>query len=120
MQKIEQKAGTERIIQLLETLMDKGEYRYFEGTASTTPFDIDFIKDFDFPIKGYFFDNDGQNTIEIGHMSALNLLDVAEERFAKVLVGDDTLKIKNNIKCIRRIIIKTAAGTSAYRLRVFW
>lgn len=105
---------------LLEDFRDVGEYRYYSDIASTTPIDHDFIRDFGFPVKGYFFDNDGQNTLQIGHMSSSNLLDVAPERFADVLPGDDTLKIKNNINCIRRIIIQTAAGVGAYRLRVFW
>jgi hypothetical protein len=125
MQKQEQKPQTgaeilTSIKNLLEDFRDEGEYRYYADIASTTPTDIDFIRDFGFAIKGYFFDNDGQNAIQVGHMSASNLLDVAPERFTDVLPADDMLKIKNNVKCIRRIILKTAAGVSAYRLRVFW
>ncbi len=115
-----QKEKPKTIKTLLESFIDEGEYRYYADTASTTPIDIDFIRDFGFPVKGYFFDNDGANICQVGHMSSPNLLDVAPERFANVLPADDTLKINNNVKCIRRIIIQTAAGVSAYRLRVFW
>ena len=52
-------------------------------------------------------------------MCASNLLDVAEERFVDVLTKE-TLEIKNNVKVIRRIILKTDVGISAYSLRVFW
>ena len=108
------------IRKLLEDFRDQGEYRYYQGNASTTPTDIDFIRDFGFPVKCIWISNDGAVDLQIGYMSENYLLDVSRERFFDVMAGDPALEIKNNIKCIRRIIIQTAAGVSAYRLRVFW
>ncbi len=115
-----EKEKPKSIKNILESFIDEGEYRYYANTASTTPINYDFIRDFDFPVKGFWISNDGAVDLQIGYMCSKHLLDVSQERMITVQPTDDPLKIKNNVKCIRRIIIQTAAGVSAYRLRVFW
>jgi hypothetical protein len=104
---------------------DQGEYRIYKDTANTTDFDLDLIKDYGFPVKGYILSNDGDNTIEIGHMSEDYLLDVSPERFYPVYPDDAPWEVMYDLKQrqgegIRRIILRTTTGTSKYRLWLFW
>lgn len=113
----------QEMIQVRAEIVDRrdlGEYRIYRDAATTTPTDLDLIKDYGFPVKGYILSNDGDNTIEIGHMSEPELLDVSDERFYPVFPDDQPWKVIYNIKIIRRIILRTNTGTSNYRLWLFW
>lgn len=100
---------------------DEGEYKYISDTATTTETLLNLIKDFNFPVKGYIFKNDGSNTIKFAHVSykVASPDDIPVESFGDVL-PDEELKITYNNKRIRMIKIKTASGSSAYRLWLLW
>lgn len=99
---------------------DEGEYRYYEATASIIATDYDFIRDFGFPIKGMMISNDGNVDIQVGYMSYKHLLDVPDEKLITIRATDGPYRDKNNTKTIRRILVQTEAGTSDYRLWVYW
>jgi len=104
----------------LQDRRDEGEYRYYEATASTMVTNYDFIRDFGFPVKGLMISNDGNVDIQVGYMSYKHLLDVPDEKLITIRATDGPYRDKNNTKTIRRILVQTAAGTSDYRLWVYW
>ena len=123
----EQKASMKPFVDLMQKVLkelqdrrDEGEYRYYEATASTTVTNYDFIRDFGFPIKGLMISNDGNADIQIGYMSYKHLLDVPDEKLITIRTTDGPYRDRNNTKTIRRILVQTAAGTSDYRLWVYW
>ena len=99
---------------------DEGEYRYYEATATTTVTNYDLIRDFGFPIRGLMISNDGNVDIQVGYMSYKHLLDVPDEKLITIRTTDGPYRDRNNTKTIRRILVQTAAGTSDYRLWVYW
>jgi len=99
---------------------DEGEYRYYEATATTTVTNYDLIRDFGFPVKGLMISNDGNVDIQVGYMSYKHLLDVPDEKLITIRTTDGPYRDRNNTKTIRRILVQTAAGTSDYRLWVYW
>lgn len=109
------------IRKLLQDMIDEGEYKYISGTATTTETLLNIIKDFNFPVNGYIFKNDGSNTIKFSHVSykIASPDDIPVESFGDVLAGEE-LKIISKTKKIRMIKIKTASGSSDYRLWLLW
>ncbi len=111
--------NTEKVLKILSDWSDAGESIYKSETASTTAIDYDYIRDIDHPVKGFTLINDGNNTINIGYNASKELLDVSPERYSDVLTKE---KLRQEFKeqRIRRIIVKTTAGVSNYRLWVWW
>lgn len=107
-----------------EAWRDAGEYRYIEDTATTSNTEYVLAEDFDYPLKAYQIVNDGASTIKIGHLSTGSPIDeVIAERFQTIYSGDPPLTIKyqpGQGEGIRKIVLKTASGTSAYRLWLLW
>jgi len=111
--------NTEKVLKILSDWSDAGESIYKSDTASTTVIDYDYIRDIDHPVKGFTLINDGNNTINMGYNASEGLLDVSPERYSDVLTKE---KFRQEFKeqRIRRIIVKTTAGVSNYRLWVWW
>lgn len=123
--KVNPSDGVDAIIQEIrmwrEAWSDAGEYRYIEDTAVTTEIEYVLAKDFEHPLKSYMIINDGANTIRIGHLSAGSPIDeVNEEKLQSVYSNDQPLSINYNDRKIRKIVLKTLSGTSAYRLWLLW
>jgi len=110
----------QKVLKELQDRRDEGEYRYYEATATTTVTNYDFIRDFGFPVKGFMISNDGNVDIQAGYMSYTHLLDVPDEKLITIYATDGPYRDRNNTKTIRRILVQTAAGTSDYRLWVYW
>ncbi len=104
---------------------DEGEYIFVSGTASTdTSANItDLLAILRHPVKGYIIKNDGANTLEVGHNITRSSIDsnvqTASARFYPLFAGEQHKEMFNR-KVIRNVYIRTAAGTSAYRLWLLW
>ncbi len=113
------------ILKELKEESDEGEYLFVSGTAST---DIsanitDLLAILGHPVKGYIIKNDGANTIRVGHNITPSSIDsnvqTASARFYPVFSGEQHKEMFNR-NVIRNVYIRTASGTSAYRLWLLW
>lgn len=113
------------ILKQLKDEADEGEYSFVSGTASTdTSANItDLLAILGHPVKGYIIKNDGANTIQVGHNITRSSIDsnvqTASARFYPVFTGEQHKEMFNR-KVIRNVYIRTASGTSAYRMWLLW
>lgn len=120
------------ILKELKNWADVGEYYLVQGTATTTLTDnlIDIPATLGMPeikVSAYMIINDGTvNNIRVGHnvttgmvTSATDIVGQARSKFYNVRPGED-ITIRYNRKVIENIYIITSAGTSAFRLWLFW
>ena len=113
------------ILKELKDADDEGEYLFVSGTATTDlSLNItDLLGILGFPVKGYIIKNDGANIIQVGHNITASSIDssiqTGSARFYPVFVGESHKEMFNR-KVIRNVYIRTAVGTSAYRLWLLW
>lgn len=113
------------ILKELQDEADEGEYMFVSGTATTdTSANItDLLAIMGHPVKGYIIKNDGANTIQVGHNITPSSVDsnvqTAAARFYPIFVRESHKEMFNR-KVINNIYIRTASGTSAYRLWLLW
>jgi len=109
----------------LQDEADEGEYMFVLGTATTVLSTniTDLLANLGHPVKGYIIKNDGANTIQVGHNITRSSIDsniqTGSARFYPVFVTESHKKMFNR-KVIRNVYIRTAAGTSAYRMWLLW
>lgn len=122
---LEQNKLLQAILKELKDANDEGEYLFVSGTATTNLANniIDLLGILGFPVKGYIIKNDGATTIQVGHNITHSSIDsnvqTVSARFYPVLTGEQHKEMFNR-KVIRNVYIRTAAGTSAYRLWLLW
>lgn len=113
------------ILKELQDSDDMGEYMFVSDNASLdlSKNIIDLLGTMGHPVKGYILKNDGANTIEAGHNITTSSIDsnvqTASARFYPVFPGEQHKEMFNR-NVIRNVYIRTAAGTSAYRLWLLW
>jgi hypothetical protein len=104
---------------------DDGDYLFQQGTATTDLSQniIDLLGTPGYPVKGYVINNNGKNTIELGHNITPSIIDsnltTVTGKFYPLFAGE-THKEMFNRKVIRNIYIRTDIGTSTYRLWLLW
>lgn len=113
-----------RILKQYLDRRDEGGLFFNAGTATVTEAIFDVFRDFGFLVKGYKVINDGAQVLQIAHIVAPET-DISFARAAgryQNILATDTIphQVHYNVKCIRKIAIRTTAGSSAYRLWVFW
>ena len=113
------------VLNELQDEADEGEYFFVSGTATTDPSAniTDLLAILGHPVKGYIVKNDGANTIQVGHNITQSSIDsnvqTASARFYPVFAGEQHKEMFNR-RVIRNVYIRTAVGTSAYRLWLLW
>lgn len=113
------------ILKELRDEADEGEYLFVSGTATTVISSniTDLLAIMGHPVKGYIVKNDDANTIQVGHNITRSSIDsniqTASARFYPVFTGEQHKEMFNR-KVIRNVYIRTASGTSAYRLWLLW
>lgn len=113
------------ILKELRDEADEGEYLFVSGTATTviSANITDLLAIMGHPVKGYIIKNGGANTIQVGHNITRSSIDsnvqTASARFYPVFTGEQHKEMFNR-KVIRNVYIRTASGTSAYRLWLLW
>ncbi len=105
----------EKILCELKAQSESGELRIITGTATTTPVVHDFVLDIEpyHKIREVTIKNDGATTIylSVGEPDTVHFLHV---------YTNESISIPFLTEVISKVIIKTTANTSAYRLWYKW
>jgi hypothetical protein len=114
----------ELILKELKDRRDEGGLFFNAGTATVTETVFDIFRDFGFLVKGYKIINNGPQIIQVAHIVEAET-DIsfarAAGRYQNILATDVVPhEVHYNVKCIRKIAIRTTALTSDYRLWVYW
>ena len=114
----------ELILKEAKDRRDEGGLFFNAGTATVAETIFDIFRDFGFLVKGYKVINDGAQVLQIAHI-VVPETDIefarASGRYQNILTTDVVPhEVHYNVKCIRKIAVRTTAGISNYRLWVFW
>lgn len=103
-----------KVLKELSDEADVGEKEFYSGTATTTIAVIDLTKVAPYhPVKSFTLANDSADDIYFTHNNTNN-------SNMNIVRQNETIPITYNRRVINKIFLKTLAGSSNYRVTLYW